>query len=128
MGRRAWQRLIMIAFIMRPRALFLVILAGFSLSSQQVSRSGIHREDMDPTCKPCADFWRYVNGGWLDKNPIPAHLANWGTVGVLTEANQERTRTILEAAASGRTANQDANTRKIGNLYASCMDTATIDR
>ncbi len=27
---------------------------------------------MDTTCKPCTDFWRYVNGGWLDKNPIPA--------------------------------------------------------
>src|ERR1043166_7433905 len=128
MLRSAWRNPIMVVFGMRPRALFLVILAGFSLSGQQVSRSGIHREDMDPTCKPCTDFWRYVNGGWLDKNPIPAHLANWGTFGVLAEANQERTRTILEAAASDRPADRASNTRKMGDLYASCMDTSAIDR
>ena len=49
-----------------------------------------HPEDMDPTCKPCTDFWRYVNGGWLDKNPVPADKRNWGPIGVLTAANRER--------------------------------------
>jgi predicted metalloendopeptidase len=98
----------------------------FSLLGQEPSHSGIHPEDMDPTCKPCTDFWRYVNGGWLDKNPIPAHLASWGTFAVLTDANQERTKTILDVAVSDRTANP--HVRKLGDLYASCMDTTAIDK
>jgi putative endopeptidase len=89
--------------------------------------SGVNRDDMDLTCKPCTDFWRYVNGGWLDKHPIPAHLSRWGTFPALVEANRERMQTILEAAAADRTSAPGSNTRKMGNLYASCMDTAAID-
>ena len=113
---------------MLRRAPLLLVLAACTLSSQQASRSGIHPEDMDPTCKPCTDFWRYVNGGWLDKNPIPSHLASWGTFPVLSEANQERTRTILDAAVSDTSAKPGSNKRKMGDLYASCMNTAAIDQ
>ena len=115
---------------MRRRAVFLFVLAlaAFTLSSQPVSRSGIHPEDMDTTCKPCVDFWRYVNGGWLDKNPIPARMAGWGTFSVLGEANQERTRTILDAAAADTAGSPESGTRKMGDLFASCMDTSAIDQ
>jgi endothelin-converting enzyme/putative endopeptidase len=108
-------------------ALWLPIIAA-GLWGQSISRSGIHPEDMDPTCKPCNDFWRYVNGGWLDKNPIPAHLSSWGPFSMLNEANQERTRTILEAAASDRSSKRSANQKRMGDLYASCMDTAAVDK
>jgi predicted metalloendopeptidase len=59
------------------------VLFAAALSGQNVSHSGIHPEDMDNTCKPCTDFWRYVNRGWIDKNPIPDHAAAWGPFGVL---------------------------------------------
>lgn len=112
---------------MRRALVTLLVLLGASLSGQTGTHSGIHREDMDPTCQPCADFWRYVNGGWLDKNPIPARAASWGTFTVLTEANLERLRGILDAAAADRTAAPGSNLRKMGDFYASCMDTAAID-
>src|SRR5580698_201288 len=96
----------------RASSIFFALLV-LSLSGQQISHSGIHTEDMDPTCKPCTDFWRYVNGGWLDKNPIPSHLASWGTFGVLSDANQERTKTILDAAVSDQ--NAKPNVRKMGD-------------
>jgi len=106
---------------------FLLTTAAICLTGQKVPRSGIHPEDMDPNCKPCTDFWRYVNGGWLDKNPIPARSSSWGTVSVLNDANQERMRTILEAAVADKSAAPGSNQRKMGDLYASCMDTAAID-
>jgi putative endopeptidase len=105
----------------------LVVLSVALLAAQSGARSGIHPEDMDKTCKPCTDFWRYVNGGWLQKNPIPADKASWGTFGVLTDANRERIRTIVEAAASDANAKAGSDRRKMGDLYASCMDTAAID-
>ncbi len=88
-------------------------------------KSGIDTASLDTKCKPCDDFWRYANGGWIDKNPIPARNSVWGTMSVMTEANRERLRTILEAAALTKSA--DPNVRKIGDFYTSCMDTAAID-
>lgn len=111
---------------MRLRFSFPLVLFAALLFGQNASRSGIHPEDMDNTCKPCTDFWRYVNGGWIDKNPIPDHSASWGPFGVLNEANQERARVILDAAAD-RSTKQAANQRRMGDFYASCMDTAAID-
>jgi hypothetical protein len=39
-------------------------------------KSGIDLQGMDTTRKPCDDFYRYANGTFLDKNPIPARLPN----------------------------------------------------
>lgn len=106
---------------------FFVALSVALLSAQSGARSGIHPEDMDTTCKACTDFWRYVNGGWLQRNPIPADKASWGTFGVLRDADRERIRTILEASESDTGVKAASDRRKIGDLYASCMDTVTID-
>lgn len=85
-------------------------------------KSGIDVDAIDKTCKPCDDFWRFANGAWLDKNPIPASRANWGTMSVMAEGNRERLRVILEAAALAKSA-PGGNEQKIGDLYGACMDT-----
>jgi predicted metalloendopeptidase len=105
----------------------LLFLGSISLTGQNARRSGIHLEDMDTTCKPCADFWRYANGGWLDKNPIPADRPSWGTFDLIREGNRERMKTILDAATADTSAAAGSDRRKLGDFYASCMDTATID-
>jgi putative endopeptidase len=105
----------------------LLLLATTILAGQDAQRSGIDRANLDPTCKPCTDFWRYANGGWVDKNSIPAHLSTWGTIEVMKDANRERLRAILETAAANKRTLPGSNERKIGDFYASCMDAATID-
>lgn len=85
-------------------------------------KSGIDTEAIDKTCKPCDDFWRFANGTWVDKNPIPASRPNWGTMSVMQDGNRERLRVILESAAAGKAA-AGSNERKIGDMYAACMDT-----
>jgi predicted metalloendopeptidase len=83
---------------------------------------------MDTSCKPCADFWQYVNGGWIAKNPIPADRSSWGTFNVLITANRERIRSILDAAATDRSAAPGSEPRKMADLYSSCLDTAAIEK
>jgi len=85
-------------------------------------KSGIDPDAIDKTCKPCEDFWRFANGAWLDKNPIPASRPNWGTFSILTEGNRERLRVILESAAMAKSA-AGSKEQKIGDLYGACMDT-----
>ena len=104
-----------------PALFFLALLC----LAQTGTKSGIDRSMFDTTCKPCDDFWRYANGGWLDKNPIPADRSRWGTMDQLTDANQERLRTILDAASSNKSATGDQ--RRVGDFYASCMDTDSIE-
>jgi predicted metalloendopeptidase len=106
----------------------ILLLGGLALSAAAADTNGspIDRSMFDSTCKPCEDFWRYANGGWVDKNPIPARKSSWGVMGLLKEANDERLRNILEAARSSK-APAGSNERKIGDYYAACMDEAAID-
>jgi predicted metalloendopeptidase len=106
--------------------LFLALLAA-ALPAQISLRSGVHPEDMDTSCQPCTDFWRYVNGGWLDRNPIPARASSWGTFSVLRDSNRERMKTILDAASANAKAPATSNERKMGDFYSSCMATSAIE-
>jgi predicted metalloendopeptidase len=113
---------------MRLASVFvLVAIAVVVVVGQEGRSSGIDRSAMDTTCKPCEDFWRYANGGWLDKNPVPSDRSSWGTFDVVRGATRERLRALLEAAAADSGAPTNSNVRKVGDLYASCIDTAAID-
>jgi putative endopeptidase len=114
--------------IHRFRVTVLVIaLTVAGLSAQDAKRSGIDTSALDRTCKPCDDFWRYANGAWLDKNPIPADRSTWGTFTVLASVNRDRLRGLLDASAADNASQPGSTARKMGDLYASCLDTATID-
>jgi putative endopeptidase len=116
------------AGIRRYARLILVVLATGTVSAQEPRSSGIDPAALDPTCKPCEDFWRYANGGWLRDHPIPADRSTWGSFTVAAMVNRERLRTLLEAAAADRTAPAGSGSRKMGDLYASCLATDAIDR
>ena len=104
---------------------FLLLVAALCLA-QSGNHNAIDRSMFDTTCKPCDDFWRYATGAWLDKNPVPPERARWGKFDELAEANIERLKTILDAAASDRSATGDR--KRAGDYYAGCMDTAAIER
>src|SRR5690348_3883823 len=102
------------------------LLIAVCCAGQTGVKSGIDRANLDTTCKPCDDFWRFANGAWLDKNPIPARYARWGTFFILREANQERLRTILEAASTKPNATNDE--LLVSDFYRSCMNSSAIDK
>jgi putative endopeptidase len=63
----------------------------------------------------------------MKANPIPAEYPNWGTFTQLRDNNLTAMRTILEAAAGKTNAPAGSNEQKIGDFYASCLDTAAIE-
>src|SRR5476651_2540616 len=88
---------------------------------------GLDLSQLDPTCEPCKDFAQFADGGWLKANPIPARYPLWGRVFELRDTNTARLRTLIEAAAVAP-ATSDARERQVGDYYAACTDTATIDK
>ncbi|HWM72784.1 MAG TPA: M13-type metalloendopeptidase, partial [Nocardioides sp.] len=81
---------------------------------------------MNPDIRPQDDLFGYVNGNWLETVEIPADRSSWGPFVQLADVAEEQVRRIIEACADGTLVDEDA--RKIGDLYASFMDTERIDK
>jgi putative endopeptidase len=96
------------------------------LCAATAPNSGINVADLDQTCKPCDDFWQFANGGWVKRHPMPAAYARYGAFTALSDSNQDVLHGLLDAAAAAHPA-PGSNLQKLGDFYASCMDTAAID-
>ncbi|MBV8370200.1 MAG: M13 family metallopeptidase [Candidatus Eremiobacteraeota bacterium] len=82
---------------------------------------------IDRTANACSNFFDYATGGWRKAHPIPPEYTEYGYIERLQDETQTLVRNILEAAAKNPGAAGTA-TQKIGDFYASCMDTAAIER
>ena len=87
---------------------------------------GFALANLDRTCKPCDNFYEFAMGGWMKANPIPPEYAAWGTFTMLRDSNLTALHAILEQGAQAH-APAGSNEQKIGDFYASCMDSAAIE-
>jgi len=88
---------------------------------------GVDLTGMDESVAPGDDFFRYVNGRWLDRTEIPADKLEAGGLTALQDKALEETRAIVEDAAADTKAAAGSERRKIGDWYASFMDEAAIE-
>jgi endothelin-converting enzyme/putative endopeptidase len=82
---------------------------------------------VDKTVDPCENFYRYSCNGWFKRNPLPPDQTSYGRFTELYELNRLHLRQILEDASKPEP-NRTPNEQKIGDEYASCMDTAATDK
>jgi putative endopeptidase len=107
-------------------ALSAVLLLFAGLTATANSSWGFSLSNLDTSCKPCENFYMFAMGGWMKANPIPAEYPSWGTFTELRDNNLAAMRTILDSASNSNAA-VGSNEQKIGDFYASCMDTAAIE-
>ena len=85
---------------------------------------------MNPDIRPQDDLFGHVNGRWLDEVEIPSDRSSWGPFVQLADVAEGQVRQIIEDLAAtvtqGDAAQINEDARKIGDLYASFMDEATI--
>ncbi|WP_295639858.1 M13-type metalloendopeptidase [uncultured Methylibium sp.] len=102
-----------------------VALAVLAPVHAQPAASGVEQANVDRAVRIQDDFYRHVNGSWLRNTPIPADRASTGAFNQIHDAIQPQLLGLIEEAAkSGR----DAEARQIGDLYASFMDEATVEK
>ena len=97
--------------------------------TEKTSRLKAHVLDpdaKDETVRPQDDFYRHINGGWLDTHVIPDDRASDGAFYKLVEDSEELRRKIAEDAVSGRLTGEEAE--RIGILYEQFMDVATLNK
>ena len=85
--------------------------------------AGLETADFRSDIRPQDDLYRHVNGAWLDRTEIPGDKARWGSFHLLAEQAEKDVRTIIEES---QTAEPGSTARKIGDLFASFMDTDRI--
>lgn len=81
----------------------------------------------DTLIDPSDDFFSYANGGWFKKNPIPDSERSNGIFRTIGDTINSQIRQICEKSAA-ENAEKGTNKQKIGDFYASGMDTITIDK
>ena len=96
---------------------------------------GIITANMDTKVSPKDDFFRYVNGAWLDKTKIPADRTSWGSFNELRKNTDADVLGILNEAitqinnpnAKGKL-KLDADQKKAVNLYETIIDTVARNK
>jgi putative endopeptidase len=83
--------------------------------------------NIDSTVNPADDFFAFANGGWLKRNPIPETESNWGIGNMVQEDILEKVKKISKNAAAS-TNTVGSNAQKIGDFWASGMDSVGIEK
>lgn len=114
----------------------IAVLASFSflLFFNSCKHEAKHNAEMDPlvshidsTVNPADDFFDYANGKWFKENPIPANEQSNGIWQLIQDTINAQIKQICLTAAADANAPKGSNMQKIGDFYASGMDSNLIN-
>ena len=87
----------------------------------QLGSFGMDTDGMDKSVAPADDFYLFANGKWAAATAIPADKSNYGMFTALDDLSKERVKIVLDAE-------KDRKGSKAGDVYASYLDTATVEK
>jgi putative endopeptidase len=96
-----------------------LVFTGFA--RVQAAEYGFLVANVDRTCKPCEDFFRFAMGGWESGNPIPPTASRWSVLDELRQQNRIALRGVLDNAAR-QGAPRGTPAQKASDYYTSCMN------
>ena len=112
----------------------LVLPAIFGLTAAQAQDKaakkapGINLSYMDLTVKPSDNFFRFVNGTWLDKTEIPKDKTRWGSFDELRQNTDKDVLAILAEATKGGKYKPTSDQGKAIIMYQSALDTVARNK
>ena len=108
---------------------FFFFLALLSLTACKTStdKKFVDIQGIDSTLKPGDNFFLYVDGKWYDTAQIPATQAGVGAYMFMNYPQRIRLQNILDSVSQAKNP-EGSIEQKVGDFYASGMDTATINK
>jgi putative endopeptidase len=97
-------------------------------SAAKTAEPGINVSYMDKNTKPNQNFFRFVNGAWLDKTEIPSDKTSWGSFNALRDKTDKDALVILKEASNNPSLKSNTNEGKAVNLFKTIMDTVARDK
>ncbi len=115
--------------IMKPiySLCFVLLAAGACRQKPDTGESRVVITGVDSTKKPGDDFFMYANGIWYDTIRIPDSQTGVGSYSFLNYPQRTRLKGILDSISAASNAAGSIE-QKVGDFYASGMDTATINK
>ncbi|HEY0782473.1 MAG TPA: M13 family metallopeptidase N-terminal domain-containing protein, partial [Thermoanaerobaculia bacterium] len=95
-----------------PLALGLLLPVAVVTAAGASGGEPLDPKTFDTATTPCNDFYQFVNGTWMQKNPVPADQPYWGAFDELQERNLAIAHQILEDAAANKGAAAGSIERK----------------
>ncbi len=89
---------------------------------------GINTSFMDKSVKPNNDFFRFVNGTWVENTAIPADKTTWGSFNELRQNTDRDALAILKEAAANKNLDPNSDQAKAVNVYLTFMDTISRNK
>jgi len=99
---------------------------GSAPKSTTAAAHGLDLAGIDHSVQPGADFFAYANGSWMKTAQIPPDRSSYGVGVMLVEITNKRTAALIQEAEA-HAASQSAESRQVGDYYASFMDEAGIE-
>jgi putative endopeptidase len=103
-----------------------VLHAQYSPQPDGTLELGIDVTAIDPDVRPQDDFYRWVNGRWLERTEIPADRASFGAFTELRDEAQHHVLAIIDEVAAGGFAG-DRDAARIRAAYLAYMDSTRAD-
>ena len=84
--------------------------------------SGIDKANMDMNVRPQDNFYRYINGGWMNRNEIPSDKTAIGSFYDLRDKADEDVKAIIEELATTKGLTMGSDEQKVADLFRSYMN------
>lgn len=108
--------------------LLLFLISSISCSKKEKEVIGIDLSHMDKSVKPTEDFYRYVNGAWLDQATIPDDRSRWGNFDQLRKNTDADVISLVEYASRNNTYDKGTDQRKAIDYFKTIMDTTARNK
>ncbi|HLT79830.1 MAG TPA: M13 family metallopeptidase [Cyclobacteriaceae bacterium] len=109
-------------------AILIASCSGSTSETKLPEGVGLRVSNMDTTARPAEDFFRFANGGWLDRAQIPADRGSWGSFYELREQTQADVLEVLKSAADNTEYAEGSDQRKVADFFDVGMDSVLAER
>ena len=112
---------------------FKIVSASPSLQPQEVKvssqplLSGLMLERFDQSVRPQDDFYRFVNGRWLDTFELPPEKSRYGVFNDLHERAREQLKEIILGLSTKGGQAQSAEAKQVSDAYQAFMAEARLE-